>query len=129
MVIRPILPDEVESARALLAASGWSRKVEDGPKFRRAVEQSQIALAAIEDERVVGFLRAITDGVFNGYISMVVVAQEFQGRGIGSALMQAAMGENSDITWVLRADRDGVPSFYSRLGFEQSQVAMEKRRC
>lgn len=128
MHIRPLLPHEVEQARQLLACSGWSRKVEDAAKFQKLIEHSQIALVAIEDGQVVGFMRALSDGIFNGYISMLVVAREFQGRGIGSALMRQAMGMNPEITWVLRADRDGVAGFYERLGFNDSTVAMERRR-
>lgn len=38
------------------------------------------------------------------------------------------MGENTDITWVLRAGREGASEFFSRLGFEPSSIAMERPR-
>jgi ribosomal protein S18 acetylase RimI-like enzyme len=128
MPIRPIRPEEVNAARLLLAGHGWTRKVEDAEKFESLVQRSQVALVAVENDQVVGFIRAITDGIYNGYISMVVVAKDFQGRGIGSALVREAMGTNNEITWVLRADREDVPSFYEKLGFQASKAAMERRR-
>ncbi len=128
MNVRPIRPEEFEPARKLLSACGWTKKVEDPEIFAASVRASQIALVAEIDGQVIGFLRAITDGVFNGYISMVAVAPEHRGAGTGKALMAAAMGENTNITWVLRADRDGVHEFYTSLGFEKSDVAMERRR-
>ncbi len=128
MNVRPIHPEEFEAARALLSACGWTQKIEDPEVFAASVRASQIALVAEVDGQIVGFLRAITDRIFNGYISMVAVAPERQGRGVGKALVNAALGTNPNITWVLRADRSGVQGFYTSLGFEKSTVAMERRR-
>lgn len=128
MEVRPIRAGEIEAARALLMASGWSHRVADAAQFRELLARSQMALVAVDDGRVVGFLRALTDGVTNGYVSMVAVDEALRRNGIGTALMRAAMGDNPQITWVLRAGRPGVAAFYEKLGFRVSTVAMERPR-
>ena len=128
MEIRDIRESEIEAARRLLEGAGWTDRVSDPKQFRTLLSRSSRSVVAVEDGEVIGFLRALTDGMTNGYISMVVVAETHRCKGIGRALFSAVMGENRNMTWVLRAGRDGVERFYEKIGFVRSQVAMERAR-
>jgi ribosomal protein S18 acetylase RimI-like enzyme len=114
----------------LLALHGWRHRIGGIEGFCRLLEASQRKVVAIESGRVVGFARGITDGIANGYLSMVLVAPEHRRNGVGSQLVSAAIGSNPNVTWVLRAGRgEASVEFFKALGFEQSALAMERLRA
>lgn len=126
--VRALLPSEHEPACTFLRANGWAHRIRNREWFGRLLVTS-IAAVAVEEGAIVGFARAVSDGLSNGYLSMVVVAPAHQHKGIGSALVRHVTGDDPNITWVLRAGRPGAREFFARLGFEASSQAMERRRA
>jgi GNAT superfamily N-acetyltransferase len=119
--------EDAEAVRRFLAAVGWEQRVQDPDRFRALLEQSDRTVIAWEAGRIVGFARALCDGVSNGYISMVAVAPDRRGRGIGGELVRRLTGDDPAITWVLRAGR-GSAGFWEKMGFRHSALAMERTR-
>jgi predicted N-acetyltransferase YhbS len=127
MEFRSITPDDYERVRQFLAEVGWEKRVSSAEQFRKMMEKTARTVVAWDDSRVVGFARALCDGVSNGYISMVAVAPDRRGEGIGRSLVEHLIEEDLNITWVLRAGR-GSGGFWEKLGFKVSEVAMERVR-
>jgi ribosomal protein S18 acetylase RimI-like enzyme len=127
MQFRPVEPEEYEAVRQFLAEAGWQHRVSDAERFRQMMEKTDRAVAAWDEQLVVGFARALCDGASNGYISMVAVAADRRREGIGRKLVEYLIGDDPCITWVLRAGH-GSEGFWERLGFRTSEVAMERVR-
>jgi ribosomal protein S18 acetylase RimI-like enzyme len=117
MNFRSITPADYEAVRQFLAENGWEKRVADAGKFRQMMEN------------VVGFARALCDDVSNGYIGTVAVAADFRRKGVGRELIERLIGDDPNITWVLRAGRAGSAEFWKKMGFTASETAMEKTRA
>lgn len=126
--VRDLQPAETESVRQFLGQHGWGHRTGSPEHFAQLIENSQRTAVAVQGEQIIGFARGITDGLSNGYLSMVVVDDQHRRAGIGRALVEHIMGDNPDITWVLRAGREGAEAFFASLGFETSVIAMERPR-
>jgi predicted N-acetyltransferase YhbS len=127
MEYRPISREDYEAVSRFLSEMGWQERVADPARFKTMMEKADRTVVAFENNRVVGCARALCDGVSNGYISMVAVAPDRRGRGIGRQLVRRLIGEDRTITWVLRAGR-GSQGFWEKMGFQTSEIAMEKPR-
>ena len=98
------------------------------------VEKTQAALSktlnitAYDGELLVGCLRILSDGCYFGTITELLVLPEYQKRGIGSELLQLAMG-NTPTTLYFGA-QPGVEAFYEKNGCQkglQSYIIKKSR--
>src|SRR5919106_5358364 len=122
MEFRPIRTEDHEVVRQFLMEVGWEHRVGDPESFRQMMEKTDRTVVAWDQQRVVGFGRALCDGVSNGYISMVAVAADRRGQGIGRKLVECLIQDDTNLTWVLRAGR-GSEGFWKRMGFSKSSIA------
>lgn len=128
MKTRPFQQADTAGVYRLLTANGWQHRIPSMDYLQELVAASQRVIVAVDGSQVVGFARAITDGLSNGYLSMVVVEESCRGQGIGTQLVERIIGDESHVTWVLRAGREGAHEFFSRMGFTTSAEAMERVR-
>jgi predicted N-acetyltransferase YhbS len=128
MEFRSISAGDYEAVRQFLSEAGWRHRVADAAKFEKMLAHTTRTVVAFDGARIVGFARALCDEVSNGYISMVAVAEDVRGRGIGRELIRRLIGEDQSITWVLRVGH-GSGGFWEKMGFKPSAVTVEKLRA
>ena len=69
-------------------------------------------IAALDDNKVVGFITALSDGVISAFIPLLEVLPEYKNRGIGSELVRRMLEKLENITNIdLTCDPDLQP-FY-----------------
>ena len=99
------------------AGNKWSH-ARDPERLRTAVERADLALVAVQDDQVVGFVRTMSDGAFAVYIADILVLPDHQGQGIGRSLLAGVLDHYPLEAFhhqVLIAERD-ADGFYRRMG-------------
>ena len=97
-------------------------------RIARLVQTVSISLVARnEGSEIVGVLFALTDFAYWLWVTDLGVARDYEGQGIGRALMKKAheeAGGEKDIAIYLVANEKAVP-FYEKLGMKKSEEVME----
>lgn len=107
-------PDDVQD---ICASVGWSRR--EPELISRALENSVAVVSVWDRGLMVGFARATGDRVFNATIWDMVVRPAYQGRGVGSLVMEELLKEldQAGIPLVTLYADPGTDGFYKRFGF------------
>lgn len=85
-------------------------------KHLELLRGSDHVVLALDGERVVGFVNAISDGVVSAFIPLLEVLPEYQGRGIGSELMRRMLARLESLYMVDLCCDAALEPFYRRLG-------------
>lgn len=127
MTIREYTDPDWNELMPLYAAVGWTNYTDKPEMLRAAYAHSLCILAAYEDDRLLGVVRAVGDGASIVFIQDILVFPKYQRRGIGKALL-CAMMERYRMVYqmeLLTDDTEKTVAFYEALGF----VRVEKWGC
>lgn len=126
---------DIEQLRSLYEDVGWSAYTEDEEILRSIVPNSNQVISAWDKETLVGLIRTIGDGVYVMYIQDLLVKEAYQGKVIGSELLQRMLKNNQHIrqTVLLTSYEEKTMEFYKKNGLkpavsEETGVAFVKVR-
>ncbi len=97
------------------------KKPED---LKRAFTNSMFKCFVLNDGLLIGTGRALADGVDCSYICDVAVHPDFQGRGLGKAIIGKLKELSSGHRKIILYARPGKEGFYKSLGFLPMLTAM-----
>jgi GNAT superfamily N-acetyltransferase len=119
-----------------VAAVDWAELVDDltadnfhngrtVDEMQRSFENSAVVILAMEEDgRIIGTVRALSDGVCNAYVVDVWTRTDFRRQGIASHMMALLEYELPGQHVYLFTD-DMVP-FYESLGYQPQETGMGK---
>jgi ribosomal protein S18 acetylase RimI-like enzyme len=110
------VPRGSEAGISPISFVGWPSPPALDDRLGILTSADEVVVCRTSDGVVVGFATAITDYRFAAYIPLVEVLPEYQGRGIGSQMVQILLERLRSCYMIdLVCDDDVVP-FYERLG-------------
>ncbi|HZD24010.1 MAG TPA: GNAT family N-acetyltransferase [Acidimicrobiia bacterium] len=83
----------------------------------RILQGSDHVVIAVRDEKVIGFVTAISDGVLSAFITLLEVVPEDHDKGIGHSLINQMLEEIGPIYMVDLVCNANLSRFYAELGF------------
>ncbi|NVB85614.1 MAG: GNAT family N-acetyltransferase [Kofleriaceae bacterium] len=116
---------DLEALRVLRAACAFADK--DHAFLAQQVTGARWLVHAYDGDRLVGFCRAISDGVSSAYVSSVMVDPAYRRRGIGRELLDRLVAGRDDIKFVLHTRKEAA-AFYAAVGFAPATDMMIRDR-
>jgi ribosomal protein S18 acetylase RimI-like enzyme len=92
-------------------------------KHRKAFEASYCTVFLYDQDKMVGFGRAISDGSYQAAIYDCAVIKAYQGKGLGKKIVQEIISHLKGCNIILYAS-PGKEGFYEKLGFRKMKTGM-----
>lgn len=104
----------------LYSQVGWTNYTRQADMLESALTNSLYVLAAFEDDRLVGLVRAVGDGVSILFIQDLLVLPAYQRQGIGKTLLGKCLEkfDNCYQIHLLTEASEKTQGFYQALGFQ-----------
>ncbi len=104
-----------------IQAGWWTNEDDIDTSFvDKIIENTFLFAVAVEDNKIVGIGRAISDGISDAYIQDVTVHEEYRKQGVGSGIIKLLVGtlKEKGIGWIGLISEPGAENFYNELGFK-----------
>ena len=95
----------------------------DAEVHRKTFTASASVVFVYDDQKLIGFGRAISDGLIQAAIYDVAVTPAFQGKGIGKQIIERIVASLPGCNFILYAS-PGKEPFYEKLKFRRMKTGM-----
>lgn len=112
----------LQELREVYRSVGWMKHDEE--VIRTVFEASTHKVFAVKEGVVIGFARALSDGIFNAAIYDVVVHKQHQGEGIARLLLERILDELKEVSCIHLISTTGNMAFYEKCGFKKLKTGM-----
>jgi len=112
------LPDTTELLE-LFSQTKWAnnRSVED---VRALLKNTNTYVVIRDEEKLIGFGRAITDGIYRALLDDIVIDKNYRNKGLGGQIIDKLMDRLKNIEEVFLNTGEHLEKFYQKFGFKKA---------
>ncbi|NLZ63968.1 MAG: GNAT family N-acetyltransferase [Lentisphaerae bacterium] len=114
------LPEVVPGIIALYREAGWFATDEqvDQEQVEQMLRNSFRVMGAFAEGKIIGLMRALSDGLSDAYLLDMVVSRKYRRQGIAARILQALVEElkKCKIDWIVCISVPGKDGLYAKLG-------------
>lgn len=118
MSVRRFKESDFSSIQNLYKEEGWMTFINRDKDTLEAWKNSNIAIVAVEGDKIVGMMRGFTDGNITTFIAEIIVHRVYRGKGLGKALLDICHHLYPKTRIELLADEE-VYEFYTKNKFRK----------
>ncbi|TAI49561.1 GNAT family N-acetyltransferase [Flagellimonas allohymeniacidonis] len=107
---------EVDELLVIFLQTGWAKN-RNRLDIQRLIDQMEHFVTVRHGSQLVGFGRAISDGVYRALIEDIIVHEKFRGKGIGGKLVLALLAQIQSVEEIILHTETHLMEFYQDLGF------------
>ncbi len=120
----------VDDFQNLHITLGW--KFLDNKLVKKSIKNSMIKVSCVENGKTIGIARVVGDGFTHGFLTDVIVLPDYQGKGVGKAMisyllsrLQDYVNKNCDEFMLELTPTKDNANFYVKCGFKHKPEMME----
>ena len=108
---------QADELQGLFLSVGWISG-NHPEKLVIAMKNSATVLSAWDNDKLVGLVNALDDGIMTAYIHFLLINPTYQGLGIGKELLRMINGKYKEYLRIVLVADDKEVGFYQNNGFE-----------
>ena len=119
VIFRETKKIDTKNLQTLYEDAEWYAYTRDMNKLEQALSNSLYALSAWEENRLIGLIRVIGDGLTIIYIQDILVLKSHQNQGLATELMNHVLDKFKEVRQkvLLTDEAPNVRHFYEKNGF------------
>lgn len=121
-------PPKASELLNLFHQTSWA-KTRSLNGVKALLDTTQIFVAVRKDDILIGYGRAISDGIYRALIDDIIIDENYREKGLGREIMSILMEKLKHVDEIILTTRAHLEEFYKNLGFQKAKgLTMKKYR-